>query len=130
MCIQGLEYDTKQDVGTHTQAPTQFLPKHCNDRNQDSHSQPERGSFNAKCGEHNLVHKEKHQNAGGDGDDDDGDGNNGDDDDGDDHHECGETVKKTCCAAVDNDRPGIDCFYTYEYMEEETPEVGKTKTGK
>ena len=115
----------KYEVCPDTQTPTQFLPKHCNDRNQDSHSQPERGSFNAKCGEHNLVHKEKHQNAGGDGDDD-GDGNNGDDD----HHECGETVKKTCCAAVDNDRPGIDCFYTYEYMEEETPEVGKTKTGK
>ena len=42
---------------------------------QDYH-QLERGAFNAKCGEHDLVHKEKHQDTGADG--------NGDDDDGDD----------------------------------------------
>ena len=48
-----------------------------NYHNQDYH-QLERGAFDAKCGEHDLVHKEKHQDAGGDGD-------------GDDHGECGET---------------------------------------
>ena len=55
-----------------------------NYHHQDYH-QLERGGFDAKCREHDLVHKEKHQDAGGDGDGD------GDDGDGDDHGECGET---------------------------------------
>ena len=37
--------------------------------NDPNYQQPERGAFNAKCREHDLVHKEKHQDAGGHGDD-------------------------------------------------------------
>ena len=48
-----------------------------NYHNQDYH-QLERGAFDAKCGEHDLVHKEKHQDTGGDGE-------------CGDHGECGET---------------------------------------
>ena len=62
-----------------------------NYHHQDYH-QLERGGFDAKCREHDLVHKEKHQDAGGNGGGDDGDDDDGDDGDdaggncdGDDH---------------------------------------------
>ena len=42
--------------------------------NHISYHQPQRGALNANCGEHDLVHKEKYQDTGGDGDGGDGDG--------------------------------------------------------
>ena len=55
--------------------------------NHISYHQPQRGALNANCGEHDLVHKEKHQDAGGDGG---GDDHHGECGDGDDHGECGD----------------------------------------
>ena len=45
--------------------------------NHISYHQPQRGALNANCGEHDLVHKEKYQDTGGDGDGGDGGGDCG-----------------------------------------------------